>query len=77
MVYTHVLNRGGKGVRSPADALTQGLSPSQLYYNGAIPIGISREPYEVDIVDKPVKSGENRALAPGPAGAGYTGQHTQ
>jgi site-specific recombinase XerD len=21
MVYTHVLNRGGKGVRSPADAL--------------------------------------------------------
>ena len=30
MVYTHVLNRAGKGVRSPADALTQGLSPSQL-----------------------------------------------
>jgi integron integrase len=30
MIYTHVLNRGGKGVRSPADALTQGLSPSQL-----------------------------------------------
>ena len=22
MIYTHVLNRGGKGVRSPADALT-------------------------------------------------------
>ncbi len=22
-------------------------------------------------------SGENRAIAPGPAGAGYTGQHTQ
>jgi site-specific recombinase XerD len=21
MIYTHVLNRGGKGVRSPADAL--------------------------------------------------------
>ncbi len=40
MVYTHVLNRGGKGVCSPADALTQGLSSSQLY--GAIPIGISR-----------------------------------
>ena len=30
MMYTHVLNRAGKGVRSPADALTQGLSPSQL-----------------------------------------------
>ncbi|MEX5281950.1 integron integrase [Nitrospira tepida] len=30
MIYTHVLNRGGKGVRSPADALVQGLSPSQL-----------------------------------------------
>lgn len=25
MIYTHVLNRGGKEVRSPADALTQGL----------------------------------------------------
>jgi hypothetical protein len=30
MIYTHVLNRGGKGVRSPADGLVQGLSPSQL-----------------------------------------------
>jgi len=30
MIYTHVLNRGGRGVRSPADALTQGLTPSQL-----------------------------------------------
>jgi integron integrase len=30
MIYTHVLNRGGKGVRSPADALIQGLSPSHL-----------------------------------------------
>ena len=30
MIYTHVLNRGGKGVRSPADALVQGLRPSQL-----------------------------------------------
>jgi len=30
MIYTPVLNRGGKGVRSPADALVQGLSPSQL-----------------------------------------------
>ncbi len=30
LIYTHVLNRGVRGVRSPADALTQGLSPSQL-----------------------------------------------
>ena len=30
MMYAHVLNRAGKGVRSPADALTQELSPSQL-----------------------------------------------
>lgn len=30
MMYTHVLNRAGKGVRSPADALTQELSPAQL-----------------------------------------------
>ena len=30
MTYIHVLNRGGKCVRSPADALIQGLSPSQL-----------------------------------------------
>lgn len=30
MIYTHVLNRGGKGVRGPADALVPGLSPSQL-----------------------------------------------
>lgn len=30
MIYTHVLNRGGKGVLISADALIQGLSPSQL-----------------------------------------------
>ncbi|WP_447861609.1 integron integrase [Nitrospira calida] len=30
MIYPHVLNRGGKGVRSPADALGERLSPSQL-----------------------------------------------
>ena len=30
MIYTHLLNRGGRGVRSPADALMQGLTPSQL-----------------------------------------------
>jgi integron integrase len=28
MIYTHVLNRGGRGVRSPADAL--GMSPNRL-----------------------------------------------
>ena len=28
MVYTHVLNRGGRGVRSPADKL--GMSPDRL-----------------------------------------------
>ena len=28
MVYTHVLNRGGRGVRSPADEL--GISPDPL-----------------------------------------------
>ena len=28
MIYTHVLNRGGRGVRSPADALPGG-NPSQ------------------------------------------------
>jgi integron integrase len=31
MIYTHVLNRGGKGVRSPADALAAGLKLWQLY----------------------------------------------
>lgn len=30
MIYTHVLNRGGKGVRSPADAPAQGMSSSRL-----------------------------------------------
>jgi len=25
MIYTHVLNRGGKGVRSPADRLAKGF----------------------------------------------------
>ena len=35
MIYTHVLNRGGRGVRSPADALTLGLNPLQLSWNYA------------------------------------------
>jgi site-specific recombinase XerD len=29
-IYTHVLNRGGRGVRSQADALARGLNVSQL-----------------------------------------------
>jgi site-specific recombinase XerD len=29
MIDAHVLNRGGRGVRSPADALIEGLSPAQ------------------------------------------------
>jgi hypothetical protein len=35
VIHTHVLNRGGKGVRSPANALVQGLSHSQLQRNYA------------------------------------------
>jgi hypothetical protein len=31
MIYMHRLNRIGKGVWSPADALIQGLTASQLY----------------------------------------------
>ena len=37
MIYTLVLIRGRRGVRSPADSLTQGLSPSQLSWNDADP----------------------------------------
>ena len=37
MIYTHVLIRGGRGVRSPADSLTQGLNPSLLSWNDADP----------------------------------------
>ncbi len=29
MIYTHVLNRGGRGVRSPVDGLALGLHPLQ------------------------------------------------
>jgi len=31
MIYTHVLNRGGRGVRSPADELGIGSDPPQPY----------------------------------------------
>jgi|RhiMetdeSRZDD1v2_1073273.scaffolds.fasta_scaffold346385_2 hypothetical protein len=34
MIYTHVLNRGGKGVLGPADSLLrQGLILLQVYWN--------------------------------------------
>ena len=36
MIYTHVLNRGGRGVRSPADGLTP-LAPGSLDRNGLSP----------------------------------------
>jgi integrase len=31
MIYTHVLNRGGKGVRSPLDRLTSVARPVRVY----------------------------------------------
>jgi integrase len=31
MIYTHVLNRGGKGVRSPLDGISKGLGKSTTY----------------------------------------------
>jgi hypothetical protein len=31
MIYTHVLNRGGKGVRSPADGLIGTMGSCQAY----------------------------------------------
>ena len=31
MIYTHVLNRGGKGVRSPVDGWTTALRPGRVY----------------------------------------------
>ena len=38
MVYTHVLNRGGKGVRSPVDALEKSEKG-----------GVMRKPYKTSI----------------------------
>ncbi len=34
MIYTHVLNQGGKGVRSPADSLSGPHWPGVLYGTG-------------------------------------------
>jgi len=71
---TQVLSRGGRGVRSPTDALMQGRTPRS--YNGTMPVCIVRRPCAVDILDKPSKSDENRTIDPSLAEAGYTGQYT-
>lgn len=41
-----------------------------------MPTGISRQFYAEEIVDRPVKSDENRGIIIGPLGERYTGQHT-
>ena len=45
-------------------------------YNGTMPTGISRQFYAGEIVDRHVKSDENRGMIPGSAEAGYAGRHT-
>jgi integron integrase len=37
MIYTHVLNRGGRGVRSPIDSLEAPLAPGVIGRNGITP----------------------------------------
>jgi integrase len=37
MVYTHVLNRGGRGVRSPVDSLGASLTLGVIGGNGITP----------------------------------------
>ena len=64
MIYTHVLNRGGRGVRSPADALVQGLSPSQLSWNYADLI--ARQSGYVDIVEQSLNRHDNHGGICGP-----------
>ncbi|MBX3301316.1 MAG: tyrosine-type recombinase/integrase [Nitrospira sp.] len=59
MIYTHVLNRGGKGVRSPADALVQGGALRS--YNGMMPTCLSRLRVLGDRVDKWMQRHENCA----------------
>ena len=44
---------------------------------GPMPIGIVRWPCDVEFLDKPAESYENRAIAPSLAGAGYAGQYNQ
>jgi hypothetical protein len=41
MIYTDVLNRGGKGVKSPADALQ--AEPAGRYAADPLPIGVDEE----------------------------------
>ena len=61
MIYTHVLNRGGRGVRSPADILLAGiassagtrLQPSESNYLGAlVPLDHQLMPGE-EVIDIP------------------------
>ncbi|SPP64610.1 hypothetical protein NITLEN_20250 [Nitrospira lenta] len=37
MISSHILNRGGRGVRSPEDALIQCFNSPQLYWHYADP----------------------------------------
>jgi integron integrase len=61
MIYTHVLNRGGRGVRSPADILLAGISSSagtrlqpleSNYLGGLVPLDHQLLPGE-EVVDIP------------------------
>jgi hypothetical protein len=60
LIDTHTLNRGGRGVRRPADVLTQSLTPRS--YHGTLQIGRSRRPCAVEILDTPAISDKNRAI---------------
>ena len=53
MIYMHRLNRGGKGVRSPADSMIQRLAPRS--YHGPMPIRLGL----VNIVGKSLNRQEN------------------
>lgn len=44
MTYTHVLNRGGRGVKSPADLLPAGSSPAPGAPGPAVETGAERAP---------------------------------
>ena len=56
---------------------SKGTQQTPRSYNGAMPIGILHRLCAVKIVDKQAESGENRAIAPSLAGAGYAGPYTQ
>ena len=57
MICTHVLNRGGKGVRSPADTIPM-ESPLRSY-NGTLPVCIAPQHCVMDSVDKSMKQRED------------------